>query len=303
MDTRRSAIASLGALVASLAPLACTLPPFHASLTIPLTPSAPELVTPGHRALRAPPMRTREVAYRLLALPASDSSPATLPTGRVVVTEAAVEHDGEPALLQVLRDPEGGLLDSLLVRRRDLAPIREHARVGDTSIRIEYSGARVRWTREGAGRPVQVSAATFDVPVFAQHQREMLVRALSTAPGRLVVVPVVSVTTQTVTLDTLLLMRGPWGGPTRVRVADPAVISRYLLDGRARDVSSLRVIVRASGTRLLRVPDPSSRPASRSPEGDTADTWECRGPNSSATTERSRERTPRCRRGPLPTAP
>ena len=52
-----------------------------------------------------------------------------------------------PAILQVIAVPERDLAGSLLVRRRDLAPVREHEHYHCQYIGVDFSGRTIHWLR------------------------------------------------------------------------------------------------------------------------------------------------------------
>lgn len=214
------------------------------------SPSAPESAVPGSRAFRAPPIRRRAIEYRFQAPPGSDPTRGPLPMGRTTLSESAATVDGEPAILQVIAVPERGLVDSLLVRRRDLAPVREHDHYRGRYIGVEFSGRTIHWLRRAADGAEQSGDTTYGVPVFAFNQLEMLVRALALPPGRPVVVPMLSEGSAELELDTLMVE--PTEPPT-VRFADSAVVARYRLDGSERAVVSHEIVVRDGGARYVRV--------------------------------------------------
>lgn len=143
----------------------------------------------------------------------------------------------------------GDYYDSLVVRRTDLQPIREHMHYVQRRLdkRFEYEGGTVHQTNSIAD-----SATSFDrkynMPVFAFSEIELLVRSLPYRPGFTSILPLYSEGDDAVEMDSISVVSAR---PERwtIRFADPSIIATYGLDVATRRILSYDVVSRKTGGR------------------------------------------------------
>lgn len=199
----------------------------------------------------------RAVAFHWVPTPAEDTLRPPMPIGHTVITQRAMDHAGEPALLQVLEVPAGDWHDTLLIRQRDLLPIWEHSHARDGVILVDYDGRRVRWSMRRGDSTLAAGDSTYSTPIYAFDQAELVVRSVPFEAGRTLVVPFYSEGTPEVEQDTVTVVSAPSANDTTwtVRFADAAIYSVYHLAPGSRDVIAAEVVYRPRGTRYQRVAD------------------------------------------------
>ena len=143
----------------------------------------------------------------------------------------------------------GDYYDSLVVRRTDLRPIREHMRYVQRRLdkRFEYEGGTVHQTNSIADSATSFDRK-YDLPVFAFSEVELLVRSLPYRAGFTSIVPLYSEGDDAIEMDSISVVSA---GPEQwtIRFADPAIIATYGLDVATRRILSYDVVSRKTGGR------------------------------------------------------
>ena len=130
--------------------------------------------------------------------------------------------------------------DSIVVTRTGLRPINEVTTSRGRRMRFDYDSNRVRVVIDSAGRPPAAYHWTFDQPVFAFSELELLVRSVYFRTGLRFVLPMFSEGDRAIEHDTLSVV-----GPTAdangrpewiVEWADPAIVTTYVVDARSRTI-------------------------------------------------------------------
>ena len=144
-------------------------------------------------------------------------------------------------------------VDTLVVERHRLAPVREWLSYRGVTRDYRFLGNRVRGTVQHGDSAVRTIDRQFPEDVFAFSELETLVRSFPFTPGRTMVVPLFSENDEAMEYDSLTVVGrdpSPQAG-TRwiVGFADPAIVTRYVLDERTRAILDAETTQRRSGTR------------------------------------------------------
>jgi hypothetical protein len=149
-------------------------------------------------------------------------------------------------------------VDTLVIERNGLVPVREWLSYRGVTREYRFLGNRVRGTVQHADSAPRTIDRTFPEDVFAFSEVELLVRSLPLASSWTIVVPLFSENDEAVEYDTLNVVgRDPSSGAEArwvVRFADPAIVTRYVLDERTRAILGAETTQRRSGARLRYVP-------------------------------------------------
>lgn len=211
-----------------------------------------DLLLPGSERLAEAPVHDLRQTQTLLRLAEGDSTGD--PIGGRTFEIRPVFVDGRPAAWLISGGGNGvmtGRGDSLLIRREGLAPIRERMWTADTTFTFEYDGKRVRATRAVGDSVVRRWERTFDVPVFAFSEVDLLVRSLPLDSGFRLVVPLYSEGSDELEMDTVS-MKDPGTGTGRaeIRFADPAIVAVHAVDRETRALVGQRIVARKAGMRM-----------------------------------------------------
>jgi hypothetical protein len=213
-------------------------------------PSGPEVLSPGAPALRSPPLDAGAIdVVLLLRRPTGDTTERE--TAKLALSERPVSSDAARSVLTRAWSPPFTSIDTLVVDRRTLRPRDEVLSFNGAVRRYHYDGSRVTGVivpRDSAPQPYDQE---FNEQLFAFNEVDALAAALPYRDGLTYVVPLFSEVDHALEHDTLTVMNheaGP-GGATRwiVRFADPAITSRYIVDGVSRRIIDVRTTQRASG--------------------------------------------------------
>jgi hypothetical protein len=148
-------------------------------------------------------------------------------------------------------------VDTVVIERRGLAPVTEHLEYRG-AFHYQYSHNHVTGSiqrQDSAARPFDQA---FAQDIFAFSEVELLVRSLPFNPGLSLVVPLFSESDAAQELDTMTVI-GPDSAtsPRRgwvIRFADPAIVTRYVIDAQSRAILSAETMQRRTGARLRYVP-------------------------------------------------
>jgi hypothetical protein len=149
-------------------------------------------------------------------------------------------------------------LDSLVVDRRTLAPLRETLVNGEAHYDYVFNGGHVTGTvakHDSLPRRIDRQFAT---AVFAFNEVNTLIRSMSFQRGLTIVVPLFSEVDADVERDTITVLdrvESTAGAVWHVRFADPAITTEYIVDERTRSVLEYASTNRKSGT-VFRVSSP-----------------------------------------------
>ncbi len=171
--------------------------------------------------------------------------------------QRAVAGHRDEALLASSWAPPFVSIDTVVVERRGLAPVAEHLEYRGT-FHYQYSHNHVTGSiqrQDSAARPFD---QTFAQDIFAFSEVDLLVRSLPFNPGLSLVVPLFSESDAAQELDTMTVI-GPDSttSPRRgwvVRFADPAIVTRYVIDAQSRAILSAETTQRRTGALLRYVP-------------------------------------------------
>ncbi|HEX8946152.1 MAG TPA: hypothetical protein VF785_23655 [Gemmatimonadaceae bacterium] len=151
-------------------------------------------------------------------------------------------------------------IDSLVVERNGLVPVREWLSYRGVTRDYQFLGNRVRGTVQHVDSAARTIDLTFPEDVFAFSEVELLVRSLPLRPAFTTVVPLFSENDEAVEHDTMTVVardRSPEREPGWiVRFADPAIVTRYVIGERSRAILAAETTQRRSGARLRYVDAP-----------------------------------------------
>jgi hypothetical protein len=153
----------------------------------------------------------------------------------------------------------GDYYDTLVVRRADLRPIREHMAYPQRRLekRFDYQGGTVHQTttlRDSA----QSFERSYPTQVFGFAEVELLLRSLPYRPGYTAILPLYSEGDDAIEYDSVAVTGAPNGRWT-VRFADPAIIATYGIDQASRRIVSYEVVNRRTNGRARKLYIPNSR--------------------------------------------
>ena len=147
----------------------------------------------------------------------------------------------------------GDYYDSLFVHRADLRPIREHLayRQRNSDKRFLYDGGTVHQTN-ASGDSLVTFDRSYDVPVFAFSEIELLVRSLPYHAGYTAILPLYSEGDDAIEMDSVAVVDAR---PDRwtIRFADPAIVALYGIDVTTRRILSYEVTGRKTHGKARKV--------------------------------------------------
>ncbi len=216
---------------------------------------APNVLVPGSRLLVPLPLTDTAIDYAVSAKPTTGDT-AERPISENRREQGQVPDRRDQVRLISTWTPPYHTSDSLVVERRGLAPVMEHLESGGTRI-YHYARTRVWGTVQPTDSARRSLDRTFPQPVFAFNEVEVLVRSLPFREGLTVVVPLFSEIDESVERDTITVL-GPdatrGSGAWTVRFADPAIVTRYVIDSASRALRSAEITQRRTGTRFRYLP-------------------------------------------------
>ena len=158
------------------------------------------------------------------------------------VDERVVVDRPGPRILRVVigHDSVGDYYDSLLVRRSDLTPIREHLAYPESHVdkHFEYYGTRVHQTNviDGSTRAFD---AEYTLPPYALNELELIIRSLPFHPYYTAVMPLYSEANDKLEIDSVYVINDQPGRRWTVRFADPANVVIYGIDASTHSILSV----------------------------------------------------------------
>jgi len=158
---------------------------------------------------------------------------------------------GPRAVLTFVWEPPFDSRDSLVIARGSLAPVAERLAFRGVTREYHYDGPRVTGRMQRPDSSWDAYDHTFDEPVFAFNEVEILVRSLRYAPGVRLVAPLFSEVDRALEHDTLTVVgrAAPVGRDSTwvVRFADPAIVTLYTVDPARREIVDAVTTQRQSG--------------------------------------------------------
>ncbi len=153
-------------------------------------------------------------------------------------TTRLTSYKGVPAMLLIQGSTTRGrvFIDSALVRRDGLSPIWEIQHSGAHSIRIDYSGTRVRRSDSAPDTALRRVEHTYDVPVFHFNELNQLIRSVPLRAGYYAILPLYSEGDDALEMDTVRVEGRDSKGVWNVRFADKVIIGHYGIDGSTREM-------------------------------------------------------------------
>lgn len=211
-----------------------------------------ERLTPGSALLTPPSLADDAERLRVMIRRPSDSVERTM-SEKTWDLHAVAGAPDQVTVTSTWPAPYSSL-DTLVIERKGLAPVREWLSYRGVTRDYQFLGNRVRGTVQRADSAPRAIDLIFPQDVFAFSEVELLVRSVPLTSSRTMVVPLFSENDAAVEYDSLTVVgRDPSAGSDArwvVRFADPAIVTRYLLDGRTRAIIGAETTQRRSGTRL-----------------------------------------------------
>jgi hypothetical protein len=148
-------------------------------------------------------------------------------------------------------------VDSSLVKRHGLAPVREMAQFGGHVDHWTYDGPHVTFTRD------KTVEHTYDGPVFNFQELDDLLRSLPLRQNYERILPLYSEGDDSLEMDTVRIMSRDASGRWTLRFADPAIVATYEVDERTRRIVRHEYVSRKTGAlmRYLGTPETSTSSA------------------------------------------
>ncbi|MEO7043043.1 MAG: hypothetical protein ABI035_12335 [Gemmatimonadaceae bacterium] len=201
----------------------------------PLTPTG-GVLAPGTTELNTAQFHDASLTYQVIQA-ASVNTPERL-VAQSSDTTRLTSYGGAPALLLIQGSTTRGrvFIDSALVLRDGLLPIWEVQHSGTHSIRIDYSGSRVRRSDSAPDTALRQVDHTYDVPVFHFNELNQLIRSVPLRTGYYAILPLYSEGDDALEMDTVRVEGQDSAGVWNVRFADKVIIGHYGIDGNTRDM-------------------------------------------------------------------
>lgn len=211
---------------------------------------------PADPALVLSHLTERQHDYRYLMRNPGDTAEQEF--YRYHLEEHLVTDQGVAGLLIVKRSLTTGnpFSDSLFLRQDGLAPVWEHARIGNAMLQWTYERDHVRRTRTVGDSAPTTTDTAYGVTVFAFNEQELVLRSLPLHAGFTAILPLYSEGSNQLELDTATVLalgavRKGQGPAWTIRFADPAIIETYLIDARTRVILSHETISRPRTLRVV----------------------------------------------------
>ncbi len=171
--------------------------------------------------------------------------------------QRAVAGHRDEVLLASTWSPPFVSIDTVVIERRGLAPVTEHLEYRG-AFRYQYSHRRVTGTIERQDSAARAFDQAFAQDIFAFSEVDLLVRCLPFKPELSLVVPLFSESDAAQELDTMTVVGPDSTMPSRggwvVRFADPAIVTRYVIDGVSRAILSAETTQRRTGAHIRYAP-------------------------------------------------
>jgi len=167
--------------------------------------------------------------------------------------QRTVAGHGDQVALASTWSPPFVTIDTVVIERRGLAPVTEHLEFRG-AFTYQYAHRHVTGTIQRQDSAAHAFDQTFAQDIFAFSEVDLLVRCLPFQPGLSVVVPLFSESDAAQELDTMTVV-GPDSAtlPRRgwvVRFADPAIVTRYVIDEQSRATLSAETTQRRTGAHI-----------------------------------------------------
>lgn len=148
---------------------------------------------------------------------------------RSILAQRIEQHDVSSTVVQVttMSTPDGSYVDSTILLRDGLAPMRETTHAGSTVIRYRYDRNRVDVTTIAGDSAPVAHHHEYPYPVFNFEELDLLIRLLPLRPGYQALLPLYSEGDEDAEIDTVLVQGKDSTGIWHVRFADKAVIATY----------------------------------------------------------------------------
>ncbi len=152
------------------------------------TGAEPPTVVPGDAAVDGRRIAPGTTELRLLV--SQDGQEQQLATITEQIRE--IEVDGRAALerVQTVVMPMGTAVDTVVVDRASLAPVRHRSHNPQRVMSLDFAGARVTGSVTAAGGAPQPVEAELDTPVFDSNPLDLVVRSLPLAEGYAARIPI-----------------------------------------------------------------------------------------------------------------
>lgn len=175
------------------------------------------------------------------------------------IEERPVDDPGGPAIWRVTNGHYAGgdYYDSLLVRRADLTPIREHLAYAQRRIdkRFEYHGTSVHQVNV-IGDSTREINSEYTIPVYAFSEIETIVQSLPFHPFYSAILPLYSEGDDALEMDSVYVENDHPGERWTVRFADPAIVAIYGIDAKTRRILDYNVTNRRTKARARKIYEP-----------------------------------------------
>jgi hypothetical protein len=223
----------------------------------PLAPTGSVLV-PGGAGLNTTHFHDVSITYHVLQ--AASASTPEREVAQSSDTTRVTSYKGTPALLLIQGSNTRGrvFIDSALVLREGLSPIWEVQHSGAHSIRIDYSGARVRRSDSAPDTAPRRVDHTYDFPVFHFNELNQLIRSVPLRTGYYAILPLYSEGDDALEMDTVRVEGRDSAGVWNVRFADKVIIGHYGIDGSSREMVRYEVERHVPGPHFFMKLEPSS---------------------------------------------
>ncbi len=200
-----------------------------------LTPTGRVLV-PGSADLNTTHFRDASIMYHVLQVGSANAPEREV--AQSSDTTRLTSYNGVPALLLIQGSTTRGriFIDSALVLRDGLSPIWEVQHSGTHSIRIDYSGSRVRRSDSAPDTALRQVDHTYDVPVFHFNELDQLIRSVPLRTGYYAILPLYSEGDDALEMDTVRVEGQDSAGVWNVRFADKVIVGHYGIDGSTREM-------------------------------------------------------------------
>jgi hypothetical protein len=214
------------------------------------------MLLPGSPLL-TPPALADSSAHLLVFIKRTTGDTTEQRMSEVRREQRAVAGRRDEVVLTSTWSPPSVSIDTVVIERRGLAPVAEHLEFHG-AFRYQYSHGRVTGTIERQDSAARAFDQTFAQDIFAFAEVDLLVRCLPFKPGLSFVVPLFSENDAGQELDTMTVVGPDSTMPSHhawvVRFADPAIVTRYVIDGQSREILSTETTQRRTGAHIRYVP-------------------------------------------------
>jgi hypothetical protein len=215
------------------------------------------VLVPGDADLTTTHFHDASITYHVLQ--AGSANTPERQVAQASDTTQLTSYRGAPALLLIQGSKTRGrvFMDSALVLRDGLSPIWEIQHSGTHSIRIDYSGTRVRRSDSAPDTALRRVEHTYDVPVFHFNELNQLIRSVPLRAGYYAILPLYSEGDDALEMDTVRVEGRDSTGVWNVRFADKVIIGHYGIDGSTREMVRYEVERHVGGPHFYMKLEPS----------------------------------------------